>query len=240
MMTKLKKVVRKLIYLTFPSSYVLMFHHIDDGKINKKSGCILEYKRFVDILDSGLEFISMDDYVDFSIKNRNKCTITFDDGLQDVYRVAYPELKARNIPFTIFVVTSFLNKDGYITSEELKEMSSDKLVTVGSHGISHNVLSSMSVEDQKVEICKSKMILQKLIDRPVKYFAFSHGSYSDVTLSLFNDMGCYEYAFTVGGMPTNVFTCRWKYHLPRLNCESEKMNFYIDKKKNKANLKIKI
>lgn len=90
-----------------PSSTVLMFHHIDDGNIIVRSGCRLSKKSFVDILDSGISFISAEEYTQFVFSWKNPCLITFDDGLKDVYRVAYPELKKRNIPFTVFIVTDF-------------------------------------------------------------------------------------------------------------------------------------
>ena len=59
----------------------------------------------------GVDFISVDEYIKFSLSDRNKCLITFDDGLQDVYRVVYPELKKRGIPFLMFVIWFHSNKN---------------------------------------------------------------------------------------------------------------------------------
>ena len=104
------------------------------------------------ILDSGIDFISMEEYAKFDFSAKNSCVITFDDALSDVFRVAYPELKKRRIPFTVFVITDFLNNDGYISDSELLEMAADPLVTIGSHGVTHEVLSGMSEEKQLLAI----------------------------------------------------------------------------------------
>jgi peptidoglycan/xylan/chitin deacetylase (PgdA/CDA1 family) len=69
------------------------------------------FARLMDqLLDAGLTFISMDTLAKI-LSERQKSddfiSITFDDGYEDNYSVAYPILKARGIPFTIYVTTSF-------------------------------------------------------------------------------------------------------------------------------------
>ena len=227
----MKKIIKHIFY-RLPASYTLMFHHIDDGNIApKRSGCTLDFDKFIEILDSGLQFIDADTFCTFSRKSINKALITFDDGLADVYNVAYPQLKKRNIPFTIFIVTDFLDTNGYLTTAQLKELAGDPLVTVGSHGLSHGVLKDMPVQRQLNEILKSKELLESLLNRPVKYFAYSHGQYDNITLNILRKKRCYSFAFGVAGYPTNIYTRRWKYHLPRLNCENGSIHFRIEDSK---------
>lgn len=231
----MKKILKRIFY-TLPASYTLMFHHIDGGNILQKSGCVLKLDKFIEILDSGMEFIDADTFSSFSRKNKNKALITFDDGLADVFLVAYPELKKRNIPFTIFIITDFLDTPGYIKTEQLIELSNDPLVTVGSHGLSHEVLKNMPSDRQLNEILDSKKRLESILNRPIKYFAYSHGQYDDNTLDILKRERCYSFAFGVAGYPTNIYTRSWKYHLPRLNCENNSMHFRIvdDKKARKT------
>lgn len=233
-MGTVKKVAKRIIYSLIPSSYVLMFHHINDGNLIVKSGCILEYKSFLEIIDSGIEFISADEYIKFSLSNRNKCLITFDDGLQDVYRVVYPELTKRGIPLLMFVITDFLDTEGYITTEELLEMAENPLVTIGSHGLSHELFKNLDLNNKRRELLESKEILERLLHKPVKYFAYSHGQYDDSTLDILSETHCYDFAFGVSGYPTNFLTKRWAYHLPRFNCEDRKIPFTIKKSKNET------
>ena len=206
---RLKKAARINLFCLLPSTTVLMFHHIDDGCINIKSGCKLSKESFLSILDSGIDFISMEEYAKFDFSAKNSCVITFDDALSDVFRVAYPELKKRRIPFTVFVITDFLNNDGYISDSELLEMAADPLVTIGSHGVTHEVLSGMSEEKQ-------------LLD-----FAYSHGLFDKTSLNILKEKSCYRLAFVAGGGVTNRFSSADHYILPRVDCEDGLETFKI-------------
>ena len=227
----MKRFLKKIFY-KIPSSYILMFHHIDDGRIIPKSGCILDYDVFLDVINSDMQFVSAIDLVKKHIKN--KVAITFDDGLKDVYRVAYPELKKRSIPFSIFIVTDFLDKEGYISTSELIEMSKDPLVTVGSHGVTHKILKGMPIQEQIDELKSSKAILEKIIDSDVEIFAYSHGQFDDNTIRLLKKYKFYKYIFGTGGLPLNFITKKYIYNLPRFNCENGKTSLKF------TNIKMKL
>ena len=226
------KIIKEVFY-KLKSSNILMFHHIDDGAIVQKSGCVLSKNKFLEILDSGLEFAAVIDLVKHRYRNSGKCAITFDDGLQDVYRVAYPELKKRNIPFTIFVVSNFIDCEGYISSVQLKEMANDSLVTIGSHGVTHELLKGMSIANQHKELTESKTILERIVNKPIRLFALSHGQFDRNTLRILKRIKIYSYAFGVKGYPLNMITKRKKYDLPRINCEDKYFNYKVVKKKSR-------
>ena len=168
-MVRVKQLIKKMAFDFLPSSTVLMFHHIDNGNIIVKSGCRMKINSFVDILDSGVSFISAEEYTKFRLSWQNPCMITFDDGLKDIYDVAYPELKRRNIPFTVFVVTDFLDKEGYISSKELQLLANDPLVTIGSHGTTHKILRGMSEAEQRLELLESKHILEEITGKRISF-----------------------------------------------------------------------
>ena len=230
MFQKIKNGVKRVLFSVLPSSTVLMFHHIDDGNIITKSGCRLKKEEFINLLDSGIPFISIDEYVRFHLSRKNPCTVTFDDGLQDVYRVAYPELKKRGIPFTVFVVTDFLDQEGYISSEELLVMANDPLVTIGSHGTTHKILRGMKKEEQRSELLDSKKKLEEKTGKIIRYFAYSHGQYDETTLNILEAEKCYDFAFSAANGVTNHITQKDIFTLPRLNIESDLENYQIDKK----------
>ena len=172
----------------------------------------------------------------FPFSMRNPCTITFDDGLKDVYRVAYPELKKRGIPFTIFVVTDFLNQEGYISTDELLELAADPLVTIGSHGVTHNILKGMPQENQQFELKDSKERLEALLEKPVRYFAYSHGQFDGTTLEILRKEKCYDFAFAAGGGVTNWITRKDNMALPRINCEDGLRTYLIQRWKKTSRL----
>lgn len=229
----MKKILKKIFY-SLPSSYVIMFHHIDNGGIVQKSGCKLDYFDFIKIIESNLNFVNVPNFFKFK---KDQVLITFDDGLSDVYDVAYPELKKRNIPFVLFVIYDFLNTEGYITTNQLIEMSNDPLVTIGSHGLSHVVLKGESYNKQFDEIIKSKFKLESLLHKKINLFAYSHGQYDENTIRILKENKCYNYVFGVDGYPINFITKKWKYYLPRLNFENGINKYFIIKNKIKINVK---
>jgi peptidoglycan/xylan/chitin deacetylase (PgdA/CDA1 family) len=68
-----------------------------------------------DLRRAGLDLVSLDEMHrrmiagDFS---RRFVCLTFDDGYRDTLRVAYPILKAQNVPFAVYVATSFPDRLG--------------------------------------------------------------------------------------------------------------------------------
>lgn len=217
-----KNILRKLVY-SFPSSYVFMFHHVTDNPEIKKSGCLLETIQFQEIVNLHEHYVTLD-----AVVEKPSCkgiSITFDDGLLDLYTVAYPFLKKKGIPFTAFIVTEYLDKQGYITKEQLKEMSKDPLVTIGSHGVTHKVLPQLTAEDKKNELINSKRIIEDIIGKEVSYYAYSHGQYDQDTLK---HARVYKAAFSTTERPLNIITGRNKYTIPRYNIDTNTYRKQID------------
>jgi len=97
----------------------LVFYH---GIGDKSSPCmkflndeIIEstFLSQLDYLDKNYHFISLEDVVAYSKNNRTyskpACSISFDDGLSTVYTKAFPILRDRNIPFSVFLNTSVID-----------------------------------------------------------------------------------------------------------------------------------
>lgn len=224
----MKKVLKSLFF-RIPASYVLMLHHVDDGNITPVSDCIIQYDQFIRLLKQDRKFMQMSDYLTFKAQNNGKYLLTFDDGLEDVFRVVYPVLKAREIPFTIFVPVDLLDTPGYISIEQLKEMAKDPLVTIGSHGVSHRVMTTLSVGEQELELVESKKTLQRIIGKGVDVYAYPHGQFNSDTIKLLKKLNLYKAAFGVTGHPTNCFTESNRFDLPRFNIKDGKqymINFF--------------
>lgn len=224
----MKKVLKSLFF-RIPASYVLMLHHVDDGNITPVSDCIIQYDQFIRLLKQDRKFMQMSDYLTFKAQNNGKYLLSFDDGLEDVFRVVYPVLKAREIPFTIFVPVDLLDTPGYISIEQLKEMAKDPLVTIGSHGVSHRVMTTLSVGEQELELVESKKTLQRIIGKSVDVYAYPHGQFNSDTIKLLKKLNLYKAAFGVTGHPTNCFTESNRFDLPRFNIKDGKqymINFF--------------
>lgn len=221
------KRILKSLFFRIPASYVLMLHHVDDGNITPVSDCIIQYDQFMKLFKPERQFMQMSDYLTFKMQNNGKYLLTFDDALEDIFHVVYPILKVKKIPFTIFVPVGLLDTPGYISTEQLIEMSNDPLVTIGSHGVSHRVMTTLSTDEQKMELVESKYILQNIIGKKVDVYAYPHGQFSMNTIEILKKFDLYRAAFGVTGHPTNLFTKTNKFDLPRFNIKDEKQ-YIID------------
>lgn len=158
---------------------VLMMHHVGEpcyGELNVSEYYFelllrkMERKNVVSLKD--LDYASM-------IKERNnvKWALTFDDVPDSFYYKAFPLLKKYNIPFTLFVATSLLDKKGFLTRTQLVEISKSPLCTIGSHGVSHSFVRNMPRGKFIQELIESKRILRKMVADEIMLYAFPYGSF---------------------------------------------------------------
>lgn len=181
---------------------VLCYHAINDNE-NIKDPIIIGKDRFEShlkaIKDLGFTTLSMDDLEEYILNNReiprNSVLITFDDGYMDNYSNAYPLLKENNMKATIFVVPSLLDKEPYMTKNQVKEIS-DNGIDIESHTFSHVDLDKKSYDEQKDELKKSKSELEKLLCKKVTTIAYPKGLFNDDTINIAKDAG-YNLGFTV-------------------------------------------
>ena len=65
------------------------------------------------------------------------------------------------------------------------------LIELGAHTVNHPYLSSLSTEEQRMEILKSKKTIEEQINKPVASFAYPYGtrqSYTSETVSLLKEL----------------------------------------------------
>ncbi len=66
-----------------------------------------------------------------------------------------------------------------LTEEETIALATGDLVEIGAHTATHPVLSMLPIAKQKGEIQKSKERLERVLERPIRSFAYPYGSLSD-------------------------------------------------------------
>lgn len=79
--------------------------------------------------------------------------------------------------------------DRVMTGDELVELSSNGLIDIGSHSVSHPWLSELTEEYQRSEILNSKSCLEKITGKTVNSFSYPNGSYSSFTVTLLKEGG---------------------------------------------------
>jgi peptidoglycan/xylan/chitin deacetylase (PgdA/CDA1 family) len=137
--------------------------------------------------------------------------ITFDDGNFSDCEIAFPVLKANNIPATFFWLAND-NEDNILNSAKASTLVNEGF-TIGSHGISHCDLTRISSEDQMQELSLSKKIIGEKLNVPVDFFAFPYGLYNKKTIKMAETAG-YKAVFTTDGRlnhtePGRILFHRW-------------------------------
>lgn len=204
--------------------HILMLHWIENEVID---GDKEPYRISVTQFKKLLTFLKKKNTINLCNweKEKRYYALTIDDVPESFYYNAYPLLREFNIPFTIFVNISLLDKVGYIKKEQLIQLAKCDLCTIGSHGVNHCEYAYLSKEQVKYELKNSKAVLESIIGREVNLFAFPYGSYYACGfrykyLALEN----YKYAFgTIACSITQPLLLN-KYFLPRINVDDIYIN----------------
>lgn len=111
--------------------------------------------------------------------------LTFDDGNEDFYTIAYPILKKYKAKATNNVITGFVKKGnaGNLTVKQMKEMMAHGM-SFQSHTVNHPDLSATDKATQKVELTDSIDFLENKLNTKVNTIAYPSGRYSQTTLDL--------------------------------------------------------
>lgn len=216
-------------------------------------------ERTIDALaGAGFDFLPIDAVPERLVETSRRrpfAVFTFDDGYRDNLRYAWPILKRKGVPWTIYVVPDFLDAKGvlwwldleaYVGEgerieievgktlfrlptrsprekqaafsavarhlrqatrrelstfsatvaaamrrdpglvsrevcadwDEIAELGSDGLVTIGAHTSSHPILSRLDQAEVEEELQGSRQSIEKRLSRPVRHFAYPHGDKS--------------------------------------------------------------
>lgn len=105
---------------------------------------------------------------------RRGVAITFDDGRADNFSEALPELVARSMSATFFVITSRIDSPGYVTWEQLREMRNAGM-SIQSHTETHPFLSELAVVDVRRELTASRHALDEALSQRTTTLALPNG-----------------------------------------------------------------
>ncbi|WP_051280643.1 polysaccharide deacetylase family protein [Anaerovorax odorimutans] len=152
---------------------ILMYHHLVES--GEASGVTITEKRFREHMkylnENGFTALLPIDLL--LIKNnemdmpKNPVMITFDDGYESNYKIAYPILKDNNMKATIFVIVKNMNKkvNGHVpklTWDQMEEMYKSGYIDIQSHTYNlhnsdsdgeHVNLASNGIQRGLVESC---------------------------------------------------------------------------------------
>jgi peptidoglycan/xylan/chitin deacetylase (PgdA/CDA1 family) len=183
---------------------ILLYHSIglNNAHYNVKPE---QFEMQMEYLKKNCDVVSLDEILHCIKEGRDlpkkPVAITFDDGYYSVYQNAYPILKKRKFPATVFITTGYVQKYMPLNRiqlkmlgwNEIKEMSNND-VTIGAHTITHPDLEQVDLETAKKEILGSREEIELNIGKDVRYFASPYGRENEEIGNLVKSMD-FDYAF---------------------------------------------
>ena len=132
---------------------------------------------------------AIDRFHDGTLPERS-VVLTFDDGYESVFSIAWPKLHDRGFPATVFLVSDFCGRDNrwpgqppslpverLLTWEQIQILIADGW-EMGAHTLTHPPLSLLRAADIEREILDSRRIIIERIMQPVTSFAYPYGATS--------------------------------------------------------------
>lgn len=108
--------------------------------------------------------------------------------------------------------------------EEVKQLASDPLVEIGSHSVSHRMLTQIPTEEVQWELEESKSKIESEIGRKVDYLSYPGNSYNDFVREAAEQAG-YRAAFAVDRTLTRFNEDR--FALKRVHVENEPFETFL-------------
>ena len=149
-----------------PCSDIFMFHHVTAAP-DRVLSLMLDTDAFLRFLDRPHGYAPLDEVMADKTYG-GKAALTFDDGLLDAYTIAYPAMKERNLPFTLFITTHWVGKEGYLSLSQLRELYADPLCTIGPGGGTGTTGGDLSVQGRAGADARGQMRYFCLFQRPVR------------------------------------------------------------------------
>ena len=100
--------------------------------------------------------------------------ITFDDGDITNYTQVLPVLKEMGLKAHFFILVGKIGQNGYMNWQQIKELRSAGM-TIGSHGMSHRILTVLKEKELNYELGESKTILEKELGSEIKELSIPRG-----------------------------------------------------------------
>ena len=159
----------------------IMYHRFNENKYPSTNIKIDIFKKQLELIEeNNIEYYDpaiFDKQFNYPKKNK-KILITIDDAFSSFYENAWPILKKKEIPFILFVSTEPVGKPGYMTWEQIKEVSSYNFAYIGNHSHTHEYLLDFSHLEFTKDIKKSIRIFKEKLGYNPIYFSYPFGEYN--------------------------------------------------------------
>lgn len=170
---------------------IIMYHKLSENSREWNDYCISPdaFEKDIEYIKRcGYEFMTASQLADENTKNRKIAVITFDDGYDSDCKYAVPILKKHAASATFFIYGDAVGTNGYMTEENIKEISSYDFVEIGNHSykLHDNSSAQLSVlygnRKNTAEIVddyeKNSEFLKNIIGREISALSYPNGLFT--------------------------------------------------------------
>lgn len=163
---------------------ILMYHALEDD--NYPSGYlssgdqvyVLNADKFREqmlyMAKNGYKTFLIDDLLSLGKIPDKAVVMTFDDGHYSNSTLALPILSEFGFVAEFFVTTDYIDTKDFLSREQVRHLYTSGM-GIGSHGVSHRYLNSLSETDAIYELEQSKIVLTDIIGDEIRGISFPGG-----------------------------------------------------------------
>lgn len=218
---------------------ILMYHHLSEDVTNSEMVSPEQFEAHIRALsEAGYTSVSFDELQAYVLRGEplpeKPVVITFDDGYESNYTLAYPILQKYSMKATIFAIGVSFGKDHYKDTDyaitphfgaaEAAEMTASGLISIQSHtydmhqwppyesgsAVRENILplpdesEEAYVQALTEDFTRSRALLEDAAGQPVDVLAYPAGQYSTLAQVTLQSLGVHVTLSTNPGVNTVV------------------------------------
>jgi peptidoglycan/xylan/chitin deacetylase (PgdA/CDA1 family) len=165
------------------SAVILQYHRFGEDDLPTTSVTLAQFDAQLEALASGLYTVLPVEEIVQALKEHRPLPertigITIDDGGHSVFTEAWPRLKARGFPFTLFVATDDIDQ------HHIRIMSWDEVrtlakagVTIGHHSAAHAKMWLLTPDAQRADLARADARFLAELGEVPKLFAYPYGEF---------------------------------------------------------------
>ena len=174
---------------------ILVYHHVSETTPKSTSVTLEQFEQHLDLIDElGLKVVPASAISDAIKTGKNIpahwTAITFDDGYRSVYDNAFPMLKQRGWPFTVFVNPKMVKPSKlYMSWQQLQQINKEG-GEIANHTLAHDnmVKTDKTLEQIKQQLLDSEQMIIDHIGSSPKLLAYPYGEYSEPLMDLLAEL----------------------------------------------------
>ena len=210
--------------ITDNGASVFMYHRIGESTYPSTNVTIEQFNQHINYISKNdFNIIPLKDVLDIVKNNqefiKNTVAFSIDDAYESFYLNAWPKLREKNIPITLFISTEIIDNktNGYMTWDQIRNFINEG-GSVGQHTSSHMHMPLNSEESVKQDILNSHKSFMKELGFIPELFAYPYGETSKDIINILKEFNI-SHAFGQHSGVISIYDN--EYYLPRFSLNEQ-------------------